>query len=118
MIIYWLHRLGVPLSRVIPLWISYGLCTLLAPVVFWICSIVGMLASVWGAVVTFTNPWVPLFSRGDWFKVVLALSVISLAFAPIIYVIGSAVARKEPLPPEAEAVAGAGSYWSSSRSSG
>ena len=67
---------------------------------------------------TFTNPWVPLFSRGDWFKVVLALSVISLAFAPIIYVIGSAVARKEPLPPEAEAVAGAGSYWSSSRSSG
>ena len=79
------------------------------PVVFWICSIVGMLASIWGAAVTFTNPWVPLFSRGDWFKVVLALSVISLAFAPIIYVIGSAVARKESLPPEAEAVAGAGS---------
>ena len=79
------------------------------PVVFWICSIVGMLASIWGAVVTFTNPWVPLFSRDDWFKVVLALSVISLAFAPIIYVIGSAVARKEPLPPEAGAVAGAGS---------
>ena len=38
-----------------------------------------------------------------------SLSVISLAFAPIIYVIGSAVARKEPLPPEVEAVAGAGS---------
>jgi lauroyl/myristoyl acyltransferase len=34
--IYWLHRLGVPLSRIIPIWLSYGLCSLLAPVVFWI----------------------------------------------------------------------------------
>ena len=34
--IYWLHRLGVPVSRIIPLWVSYGLCTLLAPVVFWV----------------------------------------------------------------------------------
>jgi amino acid transporter len=77
------------------------------PLVFWICSIVGTIASIWGAVVTFTNPWVPLFSRGDWFWVVLALSLISLAVAPIIYVIGSAVAHKESLPPEAQAVAGA-----------
>ncbi len=78
------------------------------PGVFWICSIVGTVASIWGAVVTFTNPWVGLFSRGDWFKVVLALSVISLAVAPVIYVIGSAAARNEPLPPEARATAGAG----------
>lgn len=78
------------------------------PLVFWICSIVGTLASVWGAIVTFTNPWVPLFSQGDWFRVVLALSVISLAAAPIIYVIGSTAARREPLPPEAQRMAGAG----------
>jgi KDO2-lipid IV(A) lauroyltransferase len=32
--IYWLHRFGVPLSRIIPLRISYGLCTLLAPLIF------------------------------------------------------------------------------------
>ena len=78
------------------------------PLVFWICSVVGMVASIWGAVVTFTNPWVPLFSRGDWFKIVLVLSIVSLAVAPIVYVVGSAVAREEPLPPQAEAAAGAG----------
>jgi amino acid transporter len=73
------------------------------PFVFWLCSIVGMLASIWGAVVTFTNPWVPLFGKGDWFTVVLALSVISVAIAPVVYLIGSTVARDEPLPPEARA---------------
>jgi glutamate:GABA antiporter len=77
------------------------------PIVFWICSIVGMLASVWGAVVTFTNPWVPLFSKGDWFRVVLLLTVVSVAVAPIVYIVGSKVAKKEELPPEAQAVAGA-----------
>ncbi|HCG00406.1 MAG TPA: hypothetical protein DEV93_07650, partial [Chloroflexi bacterium] len=77
------------------------------PIVFWICSIVGMLASVWGAVVTFTNPWVPLFSKGDWFRVVLLLTVVSVAVAPIVYIVGSNVAKKEELPPEAQAVAGA-----------
>jgi glutamate:GABA antiporter len=77
------------------------------PSVFWVCSIVGMLASVWGAVVTFTNPWVPLFSKGDWFRVVLLLSVVSIAVAPIVYIVGSNVAKKEALPPEAQAVAGA-----------
>ncbi|HEX6508929.1 MAG TPA: hypothetical protein VF221_14975, partial [Chloroflexota bacterium] len=73
------------------------------PAVFWVCSIIGTLACIWGAVVTFTSPWVPLFSKGDWFRVVLVLSVVSIAVAPIIYIIGSAVARREPLPPEAQA---------------
>jgi amino acid transporter len=77
------------------------------PAVFWVCSIVGMLASVWGAVVTFTNPWVGLFGKGDWFRVVLLLTVVSVAVAPIVYIVGSNVAKKEELPPEAQAVAGA-----------
>lgn len=75
------------------------------PTVFWIASLVGTVASVWGAVVTFTNPWTPLIGKTDWWHVVLLLSVVSLAVAPIVYVIGTATAREEPLPPEAEAAA-------------
>ncbi len=32
--IYWLHRLGAPLSRVLPVWLSYRIAAALAPVVF------------------------------------------------------------------------------------
>lgn len=32
--IYWLHRLGAPLARWLPLWFSYGLASLIAPVTF------------------------------------------------------------------------------------
>ncbi|MGH2449349.1 MAG: APC family permease [Chloroflexota bacterium] len=76
------------------------------PAVFWAASVVGMVASVWGAIVTFTNPWTPYIGRGDWFHAILLLSVVSLAVAPVVYIIGTASARKRPLPP-AEAVAGA-----------
>jgi glutamate:GABA antiporter len=79
------------------------------PIVFWIASIIGMLASVWGAIVTFTNPWTPLVGKSDWWHVVLFLSVVSLAVAPVVYIIGSNVAKEEQLPPEAQAVASAGS---------
>ena len=34
--IYWLHRAGAPLSRSLPLWLSYGLAAAVAPVVFWL----------------------------------------------------------------------------------
>jgi hypothetical protein len=40
--------------------------------------------------------------------VVLFLSVVSVAAAPIVYIIGTRVAKEEPLPPEAQAVAGIG----------
>jgi amino acid transporter len=75
------------------------------PTVFWICSIVGMLASAWGAIVTFTSPWVGLFGKGDWALVVAILCLVSLAVAPIAYILGARTARAEPLPPEAEAAA-------------
>jgi amino acid transporter len=75
------------------------------PTVFWVCSIVGMLASAWGAVVTFTNPWVALFGKGDWALVVTVLCVVSLAVAPIAYVVGRRTGRAEPLPPEAQTAA-------------
>lgn len=74
------------------------------PAVFWVASIVGMIACAWGAIVTFTSPWsTALFGKGDWFRIVLLLTVVSLAVAPIVYILGSSAARDEPLPPEAEA---------------
>jgi hypothetical protein len=73
------------------------------PAVFLVSSVVGMLACAWGAVVTFTNPWsTQLFGKGDWFRIVLVISVVSLAFAPVLYVLGRAAARNEPAPTEAE----------------
>jgi amino acid transporter len=76
------------------------------PAVFWVASLVGMVACVWGAVVTFTSPWsTQLFGKADWFNIVLALVVISLAMAPLAYVVGRMVGRQQALPPEAEAVA-------------
>jgi glutamate:GABA antiporter len=79
------------------------------PAVFWIASIVGTVASLWGAIVTFTNPWTPLVGKTDWWHVVLFLSVVSLAVAPIVYIVGTQVAKEAPLPPEAQAAAGIGS---------
>jgi amino acid transporter len=78
------------------------------PVVFWVASILGIIASIWGAYVTFTNPWTSLVGKDDWWHVVLFLSVISLLVAPIVYIIGTRVAKEEPLPPEAESLTGAG----------
>jgi glutamate:GABA antiporter len=76
------------------------------PTVFYVASIIGLLACAWGAIVTFTNPWATnLFSKGDWFAVVLVLCLISVAVAPIVYVIGSRQARDDPLPPEAQEAA-------------
>lgn len=72
------------------------------PAVFWVASVVGTIASAWGAIVTFTNPWTPLVGRTDWWHVVLLLSVVSLAVAPIVYIIGTRVAQDEALPAEAQ----------------
>jgi amino acid transporter len=77
------------------------------PAVFWVCSVVGMVASAYGAIMTFENPWTSIIGKTDWWHVVLLLSAVSVAVAPIVYLIGTRAAREEPLPPEAEAVAGA-----------
>jgi KDO2-lipid IV(A) lauroyltransferase len=34
--IYWLHRIGAPISRLLPLWLSYGLASALTPIIFWL----------------------------------------------------------------------------------
>jgi len=70
------------------------------PAVFWVASIVGTIASIWGAFVTFTNPWTPYVGKSDWWHAVAFLTVISLLVAPVVYVIGTSSARRQPLPAE------------------
>jgi amino acid transporter len=76
------------------------------PAVFWVCSIVGFIATLWGAIVTFTSPWASnLFSKADWAKGVAIICIVSLAAVPVIWYLGRAAARSDALPPEAEHVA-------------
>jgi amino acid transporter len=73
------------------------------PLVFWVCSIIGTLATVWGAVVTFTSPWAAnLFGKADWAKGVAVIVIVSLLAVPVIWYLGRAAARNEALPAEAE----------------
>jgi len=37
-VIYWLHRIGAPLARLLPLWFTYGVASIVAPAVFLLWS--------------------------------------------------------------------------------
>ncbi len=75
------------------------------PAVFWICSAVGFVATLWGAIVTFTSPWAAnLFSKADWAKGVAIICIVSLLAVPVIWYLGRAAARGDALPEEAQAV--------------
>jgi amino acid transporter len=84
---------------------SFALRKIAHPSVFFVSSIVGIIACGWGAIVTFTNPWTPQFGRNDWALVLAVLCGISILLVPTAYFIGKAVAEDEPLPPEAELAA-------------
>lgn len=76
------------------------------PAVFWVASIVGIIATVWGAIVTFTSPWASnLFGKGDWALGVAVIVAVSLVAVPVIWYLGRAAARGEELPPEAQQAA-------------
>jgi amino acid transporter len=78
------------------------------PSVFWVCSIIGAISSLFGMWTVFTNPFSSqLFSKADWWHAVLSVAVLSLAVVPVLYVVGTRTARRAPLPPEAEAAGAA-----------
>jgi amino acid transporter len=73
------------------------------PLVFWIASVVGIVATIWGAVVTFTSPWAAnLFSKGDWALGTAVIVVVSLLAVPVIWYLGRAAARGDKLPVESQ----------------
>ena len=76
------------------------------PAVFWVCSIIGAVSSFFGVWTVFTNPFSAIIGKNDWVIAVGAVTVLSLAVIPIVYVVGRQVAHDAPLPPEAQAASG------------
>jgi hypothetical protein len=64
------------------------------PYLLYASGVVGILASGFGAYVTFRIPWTPLFSSGDWRLWLSILCGVSALTAIIIYVIGEVVHRR------------------------
>jgi amino acid transporter len=72
------------------------------PAVFWACSIIGGLASLVGIIATLSGSWTPLISNsagsfsifgavvsyGTWFWWVAGITVVSLAVAVLLYLVG------------------------------
>jgi glutamate:GABA antiporter len=72
------------------------------PALFWICSIVGAVASFFGMWTVFTNPFsTQLFGKSDWWHAVLAVSLASLAIVPLLYLLGTRTSRPAPTAAEA-----------------
>jgi amino acid transporter len=62
-------------------------------------GVVGMLASMFGAYVTFRNPWTPLFTPGNWRLWLAILCGVSALAAIVIYSISEYMHRRPAAPP-------------------
>jgi amino acid transporter len=86
------------------------------PAVFWACSIIGGLAALVGIIATLSGSWTPLISNsagsfsifgavvsyGTWFWWVAGITVVSLAVAVVLYLVGRrSSADPAPLPADA-----------------
>src|SRR5258708_12913507 len=72
------------------------------PIVFWVCSVIGAISSFFGMWTVFTNPFsTQLFSKADWWHAVLAVTVLSLALVPLIFILGTPRPTPSPPPPAA-----------------
>jgi amino acid transporter len=83
------------------------------PAVFWICSIIGGLASLVGVIATLSGSWTPLISNsagsltifgatisyGTWFWWIGGITVASLAVAALLYLVGRISGPGEPSVP-------------------
>jgi hypothetical protein len=58
--------------------------------------VTGILASAFGAYITFKSPWTPLFSTGSWREALAILCAVSAAAAVVIYLISEFAHRAQP----------------------
>src|SRR5260370_9094464 len=56
--------------------------------VFYLCSLLGLVASGFGVYVTFTGPWTPLISYGSWVLWIGGIGVLSLIIGAVIFFVG------------------------------
>jgi amino acid transporter len=71
------------------------------PYVLYACGVLGILASAFGAYVTFRSPWTSLFSVMHWRIWLGVLCGVSVAAAVVIYGISEVMRRREHMPPQA-----------------
>jgi len=83
------------------------------PAVFWMCSIIGGLASLVGVIATLSGSWTPLISNsagsftffgatisyGTWFWWIGGITLASLAVAALLYLVGRISGPGEPSVP-------------------
>jgi amino acid transporter len=68
----------------------------LAPVwVFYVCAVVGAVATGYGVYVTFTNPWTGLLTEQQWWLWIGGIGVLSLIVGVLLYFIGHATVRRD-----------------------
>ncbi|HLV98967.1 MAG TPA: amino acid permease [Ktedonobacterales bacterium] len=74
---------------------------------FYLCSLIGLVASAVGIVVTFLNPWTTSIAESDWWEVLLVIALASLVVGAIVYFIGQATVARSSPPPAAVDTSGA-----------
>jgi amino acid transporter len=76
--------------------------------VFYLCSLLGLVASGVGVYVTFTGPWTPLISYGSWVLWIGGIGVLSLIIGAVIFFVGQATIKSDVTDEEviAEATGG------------
>jgi amino acid transporter len=63
--------------------------------VFYLCSVLGLIASAFGVYVTFTGPWTPLISSSQWLLWIGGIAALSLIVGIILFFIGRATVRRD-----------------------
>ncbi|HTK10211.1 MAG TPA: APC family permease [Ktedonobacteraceae bacterium] len=61
--------------------------------VFYLCAVLGLLASAVGVYVIFTGPWTPLLSNGQWVLWIGSIAVLSLIIGIILFFVGQATVK-------------------------
>jgi amino acid transporter len=61
--------------------------------VFYLCSALGLIASFFGVLVTFTNPWTTLMSTGPWDVWIGGIGILSLLIGVVIFFVGQATIK-------------------------
>jgi len=68
----------------------------LAPIwVFYVCAVIGALATGYGVYATFTGPWTSLLSESQWILWIAGIAVLSLIVGAILFFVGQASVKGE-----------------------
>ncbi len=63
--------------------------------VFYLCAVIGSIATAYGVYATFTGPWTPLLTNSQWVVWIGGIAALSLIIAVVVYFIGQATIKGE-----------------------